>query len=118
MTNLETGFDSFHPIAGKKEELGSLSDNTDIDVQGLINVFECKPTDDITIDAEEVGKPGQIIHLMVEGGENKTLTMGDNFIAEGTLGTGDTSDRMFVLTFVSDGNLFYEVSRTSAMDIS
>lgn len=118
MAEVNTGFDNFHPMVAKKQELGEVSSNTEVRVRGLVNVVELKPTDDIEFDVQQVGDAGQMVYLMVEGGEEKTLTMGDKFIATGTLDTGSTDDRMFVIKFVSDGELLYEVSRTTAMDIS
>lgn len=118
MAEVNTGFDNFHPVVAKKQELGEVSSNTEVRVRGLVNVVECKPTASITLNVDEVGDAGQMLYLMVEGGEDETLTMGDKFIATGTLATAADADRMFVLTFISDGELLYEVSRTTAMDIS
>jgi hypothetical protein len=46
---------------------------------------------------------------------SRTLTFGTGFKPTGTLATGTTTARVFVLTFVSDGTNLYEKSRTAAM---
>lgn len=46
---------------------------------------------------------------------SRTITFGSGFKPVGTLATGTTSARVFVLTFVSDGTNLYEASRTAAI---
>jgi hypothetical protein len=45
----------------------------------------------------------------------KTITFGSGFKPTGTLALGTTANRVFVVTFVSDGTNLYERSRTVAI---
>jgi hypothetical protein len=60
---------------------------------------------------------GTECHLIVltSGTTSRTITFGTGFKAVGTLATGTTSARVFVVTWISDGTNLYEVSRTAAM---
>lgn len=60
---------------------------------------------------------GKEVHLIVltSGTTSRTITFGAGFKPVGTLATGTTSARVFVLAWISDGTSLYEVSRTAAM---
>jgi len=60
---------------------------------------------------------GTHVHLIVltSGVSSFTLTFGTGFKPTGTLATGTTTARVFVVAFISDGTNLYEVSRTAAM---
>jgi hypothetical protein len=55
------------------------------------------------------------ILILTSGTTSRTITFGTGFKPVGTLATGTTSARVFVLTWLSDGTNLYEVSRTAAM---
>lgn len=60
---------------------------------------------------------GKVCHLLIltSGTTSRTITFGSGFKPVGTLATGTTSARVFVLSFISDGVNLYEVSRTVAI---
>lgn len=60
---------------------------------------------------------GSVRHVIVRQTTttSRTLTFGTGFKPVGTLATGTTASRVFVLSFVSDGTNLYEASRTAAM---
>lgn len=64
-----------------------------------------------------VPPPGQkrTLIILTSGTTPYTLTFGSGFKTTGTLSTGSTSARRFVLTFVSDGTQLIEISRTTAI---
>jgi hypothetical protein len=64
-----------------------------------------------------VSKPGSTAFVIVitSGSTTRTVTFGTGFKATGTLATGATAARRFVLQFVSDGTNLLEVSRTTAI---
>lgn len=60
------------------------------------------------------GTIGAII-VLTSGTTSRTITFGTGFKPVGTLATGTTSARVFVIHFISDGNNLYEMGRTAAM---
>lgn len=56
-----------------------------------------------------------VLIVLTSGVTSYTLTFGTGFKSTGTLATGVTAARVFVLGFISDGTNLYEVSRTAAM---
>ena len=59
------------------------------------------------------GNVGQLI-VLTSGSSSYTMTFGTGFKSVGTLATGTTSGKYFILTFVSDGTYMVEISRTVA----
>lgn len=53
--------------------------------------------------------------VLTSGTTSRILTFGTGFKPTGTLATGTTASRVYVVTFVSDGTNLYEASRTVAM---
>ena len=53
--------------------------------------------------------------VLTSGVTSYTMTFGTGFRSQGTLATGTTTARYFVLDFISDGTSLIEVSRTTAM---
>jgi hypothetical protein len=53
--------------------------------------------------------------VLTSGTASYTLTFGTGFKATGTLATGTTSARVFVVHWISDGTNLYESGRTAAM---
>lgn len=64
-----------------------------------------------------VGTVGVDIFLKVvtSGATSYTLTFGANTKSQGTLATGTTTGKTFVVEFVSDGTNWVEAGRTTAM---
>lgn len=76
------------------------------------------PAQDETINATVTGAvKGQLYALKVttSGTSSYTLTFSTNFKTTGTLATGTSSGKVFVLLFYFDGTTLNEVSRTTAM---
>ncbi|MGO8666693.1 MAG: hypothetical protein ACLQUW_00865 [Desulfobaccales bacterium] len=78
--------------------------------------FTLTPAQTETINASG-GTAGQEIFIVITttGTTSYTLTFGSGFHAAGTLATGTTTGKVFVITFVDVGGTFYEVCRTAAM---
>lgn len=57
---------------------------------------------------------GRTLIILTSGSTSYTLTFGSGFKSTGTLATGVTSSRYFVIQFISDGTNLLEVSRTVA----
>lgn len=55
--------------------------------------------------------------IVTVGTSSRTVTFGTGFASTGTLATGVSADRRFVLTFISDGTRLLEVSRTTAITV-
>ena len=53
--------------------------------------------------------------ILTSGTTSYTMTFGTGFKSTGTLATGTTSGKVFVVKFISDGTTLNEVSRTVAM---
>lgn len=53
--------------------------------------------------------------ILTSGATSRTITFGTGFRTTGTLATGTTTARYFVLSFVSDGTTLTEFGRTTAM---
>ena len=53
--------------------------------------------------------------ILTSGATSYTITFGTGFKTTGTLATGTTSARRFVINFVSDGTYLIEMSRTTAI---
>lgn len=83
----------------------------------LGNIFTLTPGEDETINVATVPATGQriIIRILTSGATSRTLTFGTNFKSTGTLATGVTTAKTFIIEFVSDGTNFNEISRTVAM---
>lgn len=82
----------------------------------LGDVFTLTPGQAETINAANVSA-GQRVDIVVttSGTDSYTLTFGTNFKSTGTLATGASSGKVFVVSFVSDGTNLNEVARTTAM---
>jgi hypothetical protein len=53
--------------------------------------------------------------ILTNGTTSYTITFGTGFKPTGTLATGTSSARIFVVNFISDGTNLYEAGRTAAM---
>lgn len=83
-----------------------------------ISTYLLTPAEDETIAATTTGAvAGKSYHIRVltSGTSSYTLTFGSNFKSTGTLATGVTSAKTFVVSFLFDGTNFVETGRTVAM---
>jgi hypothetical protein len=71
-------------------------------------------TETITVSGGIEGKDLYLL-ILTSGTTSYTLTFGTGFHATGTLATGSTTGKYFMLHFKDIGGTFYEVSRTAAM---
>ena len=55
------------------------------------------------------------VMILTSGTSSFTVTFGAGFKTTGTLATGTTAARVFLLGFISDGTNLYETRRTAAM---
>ncbi len=84
---------------------------------GLSNLYTLTPTDneDSTITFSGAGTAGDVITLVVTANAagDEILTFHATLVSStGTLTIGTTAARYYVITFISDGSHWYEVSRT------
>jgi len=82
-----------------------------------ISTYLLTPGEDETIAATTTGATaGKVyyIRVLTSGTTSRTLTFGSNFKSTGTLATGVSSAKVFVIGFLFDGTNFCEVSRTTA----
>lgn len=56
-----------------------------------------------------------VLVVTTSGTTSYTLTFGTGFKSTGTLATGTTTAKVFIVTFVAQAGLMTEVSRTAAM---
>lgn len=78
-------------------------------------IYTLTPGEDETISVTG-GTQGELLRLIVttSGTTSRTLTFGTGFKSTGTLATGTTSAKMFVVSWVHDGTQFVETGRTAA----
>lgn len=81
----------------------------------LGGVVTLTPGEDETISISG-GTNGERLNLVVltSGTTSRTLTFGTGFKSTGTLATGTTSGKYFVVSFVCVNDLFVETGRTAA----
>jgi len=81
-------------------------------------IFKVTPTGSCNVNASMISaNVGQRVTLIVltSGTNSYVLTFNTNFLSTGTLTTGASSAKTFVVDFVSNGTTLIEVSRTTAM---
>lgn len=81
----------------------------------LGGVFTLTPGEDETISVTNIVN-GTRLNLVVttSGATSRTLTFGTGFKSTGTLATGTTTAKTFVVEFLAVGGTYIEVSRTTA----
>ena len=82
------------------------------------DIFKLTPTGSANINASMItANVGQRVTLIVltSGTSSYTLTFNTNFLSTGTLASGVTTAKTFIVDFVSNGTTLIEVSRTTAM---
>lgn len=83
-----------------------------------VSMLTLTPAHTATLNAvASAGVVGRRYTLVIttSGTTSYTLTFGTAFKSTGTLATGTTTAKVFVITFAFDGTNFNEVSRTTAM---
>lgn len=83
---------------------------------GMYQVRTFIDVGDATITTTGVGQEGQDIFIKIDNDTdaNRTITFGGNLKVTGTV-VGSTAASA-ILHFISDGNYFWEVSRTTSLD--
>jgi hypothetical protein len=80
------------------------------------DVVKVTPTATATLTSTVPAAGHQRAVILVQSNTTaKTMTFGTGFKPVGTLALGTTANRVFVVSFVSDGTFLYERSRTAAM---
>lgn len=78
-------------------------------------IFTLTPGEDETINVSNVVNGCRLVLVVTTSGTtSRTLTFGTNFKSTGTLATGTTNAKVFVVEFVAVGGTYVEVSRTTA----
>lgn len=96
----------------------TLTSATTIALDATANTtFKLTPAHTATVNAAAVLAAGRVIDLIVttSGTTSYTLTFGTNLKSTGTLATGTTDAKKFVVRFISDGVEWIETSRTAAL---
>lgn len=79
------------------------------------SIYTLTPAEAETISVSG-GTSGETLRLIVttSGSTSYTLTFGTGFKSTGTLATGTTTAKQFIVTWVHDGTNFVETARTAA----
>jgi len=70
----------------------------------------------LTTTVPPAGTTARVV-IVTSGTVSRTVTFGTGFASTGTLATGTTTARRFVVTFISDGTRLLESSRTTAITV-
>lgn len=97
-------------------DYNSLASSTTALAMDVNNVAQLTPnsTRTVTTAVPTAGQRRTLI-ILTSGTTSYTITFGTGFKTTGTLATGATSARRFVLEFISDGTQLIETSRTTAI---
>lgn len=98
--------DCYEPLSSGTTALG-------LQLQRAVEITP-NSTRTFTTDIARAGEMRQVI-IKTSGTTPYTLTFGTGFRSAGTLSTGSSTGKVFVLNFVSDGVKMIEVSRTGAI---
>jgi len=102
-------------ISGKFTDVGT---NTAAQALATNHVSQVTISSDTTLTTTVPPAGSQAIVIIVSSGaSSRTVTFGTGFAATGTLATGATTARRFVVSFVSDGTRLLECSRTAAITV-
>ena len=102
-------------IAGKFTDVGT---NTAAQALATNHVSQVTISANTTLTTTVPPAGSQAIVIIVSSGAtSRTVTFGTGFASTGTLATGATTDRRFVVSFVSDGTRLLECSRTAAITV-
>jgi hypothetical protein len=110
-----TGFSVNNQISGKYTAVG-----TNIAAQGLatnkVSSVTISADTTLTTTVPPAGATAYVI-IVTSGSVSRTVTFGSGFASTGTLATGATASRRFVVSFVSDGTRLIETARTVAITV-
>jgi hypothetical protein len=110
-----TALDVNGQISGKFTDVG-----TNVAAQALatnhVSQVTISANTTLTTTVPPAGSTATVI-IVTSGATSRTVTFGTGFASTGTLATGTTADRRFVVAFVSDGTRLLEVSRTTAITV-
>lgn len=70
----------------------------------------------LTCTVPRIGEERTLV-VVSQGTTSRTITFGGSFRAAGTLATGTTANRYFIIKFVSNGSMLIEMSRTGAISV-
>ncbi len=104
-------------LRGRISEVEALTPGATVTLNcALGDVFTLTPAEAESINATNLAA-GQRVNVIVttSGTNSYTLTFNTNFKTTGTLATGTSTGKVFVVAFVSDGTNLNEVARTTAM---
>ena len=102
-------------ISGKFTDVGT---NTAAQALATNHVSQVTISANTTLTTTVPPAGAQAIVIIVSSGvTSRTVTFGAGFASTGTLATGTTADRRFVVSFVSDGTRLIECSRTAAITV-
>lgn len=115
LTSPSTKLDVDGQISGKFTDVGT---NTAAQALATNHVSQVTISSDATLTTTVPPAGSQAIVIIVSSGaSSRTVTFGTGFASTGTLATGATTDRRFVVSFVSDGTRLLECSRTAAITV-
>ncbi len=119
LTNFPNGVSSDGLIVGGPQTAKALAatGGAAIDpANDLTQLYTVTPTasETITASSAPVGY-GVTLKVLTSGVSSFTLTFGTGFKTTGTLATGTSDAKVFMVSFVGDGTTMNEVSRTTAM---
>jgi hypothetical protein len=108
-----TGWSSPQPMS-LATNISGTSGTISVTMNGSIKTIT--PSGDCTFNATG-GVQGQRVSFVITttGSTSRTLTFGTNFKTTGTLATGATTAKKFVINFIYDGTVWCETARTVAM---
>jgi hypothetical protein len=110
-----TALDVNGQISGKFTDVG-----TNVAAQALatnhVSQVTISADTTLTTTVPPAGSTATVI-IVTSGTTSRTVTFGTGFASTGTLATGTTTSRRFVVAFVSDGTRLLEVSRTTAITV-
>lgn len=115
LTSPSTKLDVDGQISGKFTDVGT---NTAAQALATNHVSQVTISANTTLTTTVPPAGSQAIVIIVSSGAtSRTVTFGTGFASTGTLATGATTDRRFVVSFVSDGTRLLECSRTAAITV-
>jgi hypothetical protein len=102
-------------ISGKFTNVGTNTAAQDLATNHVSQVTISADTT-LTTTVPPAGTMATVI-IVTSGATSRTVTFGTGFASTGTLATGTTASRRFVVSFVSDGTRLLETGRTTAITV-
>lgn len=100
------------------DAISALSPGTTVTLTPTLgDLFTLTPAQSCTINAASVNTSHQriVIEVLTSGTTTYTVTFGTHFRSTGTLATGSTTAKKFLVVFDGDGTEYVETSRTAAL---